>query len=158
MKKKITITNTTSKFKQAVENTEEIKDGYKNGLKALGNYSSKIQLGDTKKCDGSVDIDECTKSIYPQENRWDYALSYKDNVYFVEVHGADTSEVSVVLKKLAWLKDWVNTKAPHIKALLSKENPYIWIQTNGNHILPNSSQNRLIAQNGLKPIAKLKLD
>lgn len=145
-------------FKQAVEETEEIKNGYQNGLKALGNYSNKVELGDTKKCEGSVAIDDCTESLYPQENRWDYVFGYKGDAYFVEVHSAHTSEVSVVLKKLQWLKDWLNSKAPEIKKLQAKDKAFIWIQTNGNHILPKSSQNRLLAEKGLKPVSKLTLD
>ncbi len=145
-------------FKQAVEETEEIKNGYQNGLKALGNYSNKVELGDTKKCEGSVAIDDCTESLYPQENRWDYVFGYKGDAYFVEVHSAHTSEVSVVLKKLQWLKDWLNSKAPKIKKLQAKDKAFIWIQTNGNHILPKSSQNRLLAEKGLKPVSKLILD
>jgi len=145
-------------FKQAVEETEEIKNGYQNGLKALGNYSNKVELGDTKKCEGSVAIDDCTESLYPQENRWDYVFGYKGDAYFVEVHSAHTSEVSVVLKKLQWLKDWLNSKAPEIKKLQAKDKAFIWIQTNGNHILPKSSQNRLLAEKGLKPVSKLILD
>ena len=145
-------------FKQAVEETEEIKNGYQNGLKALGNYSNKVELGDTKKCEGSVAIDDCTESLYPQENRWDYVFSYKGEAYFVEVHSAHTSEVSVVLKKLQWLKDWLNSKAPEIKKLQAKDKAFIWIQTNGNHILSKSSQNRLLAEKGLKPVSKLILD
>lgn len=145
-------------FKQVVEETEEIKNGYQNGLKALGKYSSKVELGDTKQCNGSVAIDDCTASLYPQENRWDYVFSYRDKAYFVEVHSAHTTEVSVVLKKLQWLKDWLNSKAPEIKKIQAKEKAFIWIQTNGNHILPKSSQNRLLAEKGLKPASKLSLD
>lgn len=146
-------------FKEAVEATEEIKNCYQNGLKALGNYSNKIQLGDTKKCEGSVDIDECVKAKYPQDNRWDYVFSYKGEVFFVEVHSAYTNEVSVILKKLQWLKDWLNREAPEIKSLKAKGQAFYWIQSNGYHILPKSSQSRLLAQEGLKikPIAKLIL-
>lgn len=56
-------------FKEAVKATEEIKNCYQNGLKALGNYSNKIQMGDTKKCEGSVEIDKCVETKYPQDNR-----------------------------------------------------------------------------------------
>jgi hypothetical protein len=130
---------------------------YQNGLKAFGKYSTKIELSDTTKCEGSVEIDECIKHIYPQENRWDYVFSYKGNVYFVEVHSADTSEVKVVLKKLQWLKDWLNCKAPELDKLKAKSKTFTWIMTNGNHILAKSSQSRELAQKGLMPISKLKL-
>ncbi len=142
-------------FKNAVESTLEIKNGYKIGLKALGNYSNKVQVDDTSKCNGSVDIDACTQAIYPQDNRWDFAFGYSDKAYFVEVHGAFTGEVSVVLKKLAWLKNWLISKAPELNKLKAKEQAFVWIQSNGNHILKNSPQNRLLAQNGLTPVSKL---
>lgn len=142
-------------FKNAVESTPEINNGYKVGLKALGNDSNKVQLGDTSKCSGSVDIDACTQAIYPQDNRWDFALGYNNKAYFVEVHGAFTGEVSVVLKKLAWLKNWLISKAPELNKLKAKEQTFVWIQSNGNHILKNSPQNRLLAQNGLIPVARL---
>jgi hypothetical protein len=144
-------------FKQAVEETEEIRNGYQNGLKALGNYSNKVELGVTKKCEGSVAIDDCTERLYPQENRWDYVFGYKGEAYFVEVHSAHTSEVSVVLKKLQWLKDWLNSKAPEIKKLRVKDKAFIWIQTNGNHILTNSKLSKILVQKRLKPVAKLIL-
>jgi len=149
--------NKIKTFKQAVEDTPEIKNCYQNGLKALGKYSNKIELSDTTKCEGSVEIDECVRPIYLQENRWDYAFSYKGEVYFVEVHSADTSEVKVVLKKLQWLKNWLNSKSPELEKLKAKSKAFTWIQSKGNHILPKSSQSRELAQKGLVPISKLKL-
>ncbi|MDI9876431.1 hypothetical protein [Flectobacillus rivi] len=146
---------TSNPFKNAVESTPEINKGYQVGLKALGNYSNKVQLGDTSKCNGSVDIDACTQAIYPQDNRWDYVFGYNDKAYFVEVHGAYTGEVSVVLKKLEWLKDWLIHKAPELNKLKAKEQVFVWVQSNGNHILKNSPQNRRLAQNGLTPVASL---
>jgi hypothetical protein len=116
--------NKIKTFKQAVEDTPEIKDCYQNGLKALGKYSNKIELSDTTKCEGSVEIDECVKYIYPQENRWDYTFSYRGEVYFIEVHSADTSEVKVVLKKLQWLKDWLNSKAPELDKIKAKSKAF----------------------------------
>lgn len=145
-------------FKQAVQETEEIKNGYQNGLKALGKHSNKVEVGDTRKCEGSVAIDDCTETLYPQGNRWDYVFGYKGEAYFVEVHSTHTSEISVVLKKLQWLKDWLNSKAPEIKKLQAKDKAFIWIQTNGNHFTETSKQNKKLAQKGLKLVSKLTLD
>ena len=98
------------------------------------------------------------QGLYPNENRWDYAIDYNGEVFFFEVHTANTSEVSTVLKKLSWLKDWLVQKAPEINALkATTKTPFYWVQSNGYHILRNSCQERLVVQQGLKPISKLSL-
>jgi hypothetical protein len=144
-------------FKIAVENTPDIANCYQSGLQALGKYSKKIDLAETTLCSGSVEIDECTKAKYPNDPRWDYALCYNSEVFFVEVHTANTSEVNAVLNKLQWLKDWLNKEAPEINKLKAKNQPYIWIQSNDFHIPKTSPQYRLAVQKGIKPIAKLSL-
>ncbi len=79
--------------------------GYHEGLGAiLRQHRSKIVLLDTRGCEGSIDIDSCIKDKYPNDSRWDYCFAYKGDVFFVEVHTANSSEVSAVIKKLTWLK------------------------------------------------------
>ena len=143
-------------FQLAVENTPDVANCFQPGLRALGEYSQKIVPAETSKCGGSVDLDACTRTIYPNQNRWDYAISYASKVYFVEVHSAESGEVSTVLRKLKWLKDWLNEKAPEIKKLKAGQ-AYFWVQSGRFNILPNSSQARQIAQTGLRPIPKLNL-
>lgn len=145
-------------FVNAVIATEDIQNCFQTGLKALGKYSTKIKVKEPKKICGSLDIDNCVKKKYPQDNRWDYAVCYDNEVYFVEVHTANTSEVNVVLRKLQWLKNWLNESAPEINRLKAKsKTPFYWIQSNGNHILPNSPQAKAIALKGLRPVAFLNL-
>ncbi len=144
-------------FKEAVEQTPDISNAYRTGLQALGSYSDKVSLGDARLCEGSVDIDAATVTIYAQANRWDYCISYKGEAYFVEVHSANTGEVSTVLKKLSWLKKWLHQNAPLISPRRAKSNPFYWIQSNGFHILPNSAQYRQVVQQRIKPISKLHL-
>jgi len=146
-KKKIT-------FKEAIEKNPDLK--YNVALKGLGNYSNKIILTNSTLCEGSVDIDASLEKKYPSSNRWDYSFSYNGKVYFVEVHSAQTGEVNTVLKKLTWLKNWLNSEAVELNSLKSNK-PYYWIQSNGFHILPNSPQYRQAVQSGILPIAKLKL-
>ena len=146
----------TLTFKQAVEVTPDIENGYKIGLSALGQYSNKIKAANTRLLNGSVDIDTCTTAKYPNENRWDYVLAYSQKVYFVEVHSANTSQVSTVLRKLQWLKDWLNSCAPEINKLKAQQ-PYYWVMSNNNRILSGSTQARQISQAGLKPISYLNL-
>jgi hypothetical protein len=148
-------------FKQAIEETEEVRLCYKEGKLAIPNSErNKVELDDPRKCGGSLFIDQCLidQGLYPNANRWDYAIDYKGEVFFFEVHTANTGEVSTVLNKLAWLKDWLHQKAPEINALKAKtKTPFYWVQSNGYHILRNSSQEREVIQKGLKPVSKLVL-
>jgi hypothetical protein len=150
MVKKQTLT-----FKQAVEATPDVANGYQIGLVALGQYSNKINTVNTRFLNGSVDIDACTTRKYPNANRWDYALAYSQKVYFIEVHSANTNQVSTVLRKLQWLKDWLISNAPEINKLKAQQ-PYYWIMSNNNHIR-GSSKARQISQAGLKPLSCLNL-
>lgn len=143
-------------FKDAVTQTPDISKGYKTGLTALGVYSTKVEVVDTTKLQGSVDIDLVTKAIYPQENRWDYVFAYKSEVYFVEVHSANTSEVKTVLKKFQWLKDWLHHKAPEINKMKAKQ-PFCWIQSKDFQIPKNTPQYFAAVKAGLKPKSKLSL-
>ncbi len=143
-------------FKAAVELTSDVSDGYQPGLRALGKYSNRVSVYDRNSLGGSVDIDSCTEKIYPQANRWDYALAYKSEAYFIEVHSANTSQVSIVQRKLQWLKDWLHSKAPEINKLKAKKQPFSWIMTNGCHIKTDSKL-RQASQYGLTIVSKLKL-
>jgi len=144
-------------FKEAVEATPDVSDGYKTGLNAVDKkYRSKIQVSDTRLLDGSIDIDSCTTRLYPNDNRWDYAFSYNQKVYFVEFHSAKTRETAVVLNKLKWLKNWLIHSAPNINDRKAPQ-PYFWIQSKGFAIFPSAPQYRIIVQKGLKPIPILKL-
>lgn len=145
---------TKNNFKAAVEATPDIKNCYQTGLAALGKYSSKIKLSGT--CQGSVDIDSCVKDKYPTSNRWDYTIGYKSEAYFIEVHSANTSEVDVVLRKLAWLKQWLHHEAPELNKIKAKA-PYIWLMSGGYNILKNSSQHRRIIKEGMNPKSVLSL-
>ncbi len=144
-------------FKTAVESTPDIVNCYRKGLQALGTHSKKIALANPLLCDGSIDIDGCTTRLYPEDSRWDYACAYRGKVYFIEVHTASTSEVSKVLKKLQWLKDWLHQRAPLVNELKA-DSPYYWIQSNGSALLKTSPQFRRIKQAGLTPIPTLKLN
>ena len=133
-------------FKEAIQKTTEIKDALKPGLQALGANSQKVRLGDSRLCQGSVDLDNHLKDQYPNDNRWDYVFGYSDQAYFVEVHPAHTSEVRTVIQKLQWLRFWINSKAPELHVMKKR---YSWIATNGTHILKDSKEARMLAENGL---------
>ncbi|MCK9205090.1 MAG: hypothetical protein M0P58_11750 [Bacteroidales bacterium] len=146
-------------FRQATEATPEVKSCYQQGKQAiLDKEQNKVDLEDPGKCGGSLFIDQCllNQNLYCQNNRWDYAIDYNGEAYFVEVHSAITGEVRTVLQKLEWLKSWLLNNAPELNSLKAKA-PYYWVQSNGYHILRNSSQERIVIQKGLKPVSKLVL-
>lgn len=108
-------------FKQAVENTQDIKNGFHNGLQALGANAKQVSATDTKKLEGSVDIDACTKELYPQDARWDYAIGYEGKVYFLEIHPANTSNVKEMIKKSGMADKLVESKSTTTKITGSKQ-------------------------------------
>ena len=76
-------------FQVAVELTEEVKNGFCVGKQAIKHTDrNKVNATDSKKLQGSLDIDSQVKMLYPHDPRWDYALSYDDKIYFFEVRPA----------------------------------------------------------------------
>lgn len=143
-------------FKDAVERTPDVKDGFRMGLQALGTNSQYIKAADTRMIGGSVDIDQCTLKLYPTDPRWDYAIDYAGRVHFVEVHPAATSNVKEMIQKKAWLKDWLNKKAVDLKSLPAVPCVY-WVASGKVSILPNSPQRRQLAQSKIKLLSVLSL-
>ncbi len=143
-------------FKEAVENTPDIKDHYCPGLQAVkGSERKMISPEDTKKLSGSVDIDNALKADNPNEARWDYTIGYEGKAYFVEVHPANTSEVDTVIKKVEWLKDWLNKKASKLKSI--RQTPYYWIPSGRYSISKRSPQYKELSQKGIRIQSKLEL-
>lgn len=104
-----------------------------------------------------MDLDSCLEKNYPNANRWDYIFAYEEKIYCIEVHPAKTGEVVKVLKKLEWLKSWLNKEENRkLKNKLAK-NPYYWIATDKIQILPDSPQYKQAAEAGLLPKKDLKL-
>lgn len=109
-------------FRQAVEATAEIADGYCQGLQALRANATTVTAENTLHLEGSVDIDACVHNLYPNDSRWDYAIGYEGKSYFLEVHPANTSNVSEMLNKAKWLKKWLQDKALPLKNIAAGEN------------------------------------
>ncbi|MBE2279044.1 MAG: hypothetical protein IAE91_01525 [Ignavibacteriaceae bacterium] len=146
-----------SAFKEAVINTPDVKMGYMSGLNALNRQEKiKINLADLSLLEGSLDIDESTRQLYPNENRWDYAIGYAGKIYFVEFHSASSKEVKVVIAKLNWLKKWLKVAAPIVDSLKS-DTPFHWIQSGNFKILKDSKFYRQAAQHGILPKPKLNI-
>lgn len=145
-------------FQVAVENTEEVKNGFRVGKQAIKSADrSKVDAAESKKLQGSLDIDSQVKALYPMDPRWDYALSYADKIYYLEVHPAETSEIDKVVSKVKWLKNWLKTKATKINELPKAEHPYIWIQSGRYAILPTSKDKMKLSVSGIVATNKLSL-
>lgn len=145
-------------FQQAIEATSEVKDGYCSGLKAVkGSDRSKFIISDTSLIDGSLDIDSSVKHLYPNDNRWDYAVSYDNKLFFVEIHPAFDKEIKRMSDKLKWLKTWLKVKAPNLESLPKSERPFCWIASGETGFLPTSTSRRKIAMLGLYYENKMKL-
>lgn len=143
-------------FFDAVKSCDEIKDAFKPGFLALKANSKVLYAENTKLINGSVDIDEAVKAHRPNEARWDYVVGYANEAYFIEVHPANTSNVEEMVKKVTWLKNWLETKAPNLKAL-NKNEVYYWVPSGKVKILKGSVQDRKIAANHLQIKNKVTL-
>lgn len=146
-----------NKFKEAVESTREVKDGFCQGLQALKKTDRfKVSCRNSCKLEGSLDIDTNVKALYPNSDRWDYAISYSGKVCYCEVHPAETSEVTKMIGKLTWLKQWLKYKAPNINALPACTPKYVWVSSGRVNVLPTSREKR-ISSSGIVLTRRLNL-
>lgn len=144
----------TSRLKEAVDETPDVTGNHKKGLMALNDSDKKlIIVPNSRKIGGSLDIDNTTKSLYPNDTRWDYAVEYDDEIFFIEVHPASTTKIDLMLSKLGWLKGWLKTKALRIDALKAKSKPpFHWVHTGSSKIIKGSKQYKQLATHKLLPV------
>lgn len=141
------------------------------GLKALGGHAAKVQCSTPRRITGSIDIDTALASdpAFAQSNRWDYGFGFmaQDNdsteiAVWVEVHSADTGEVSTMIKKKKWLRDYLISQCEDLWKLTAIKDRAVeefhWVASKGVHINRNSSQARALSQAGISwPQSVLKL-
>lgn len=136
-------------FKEDVERIQEIDTCYQPGLQALSGDSGKIQCQDTRDLDGSVNLDECVRPIYPNDSRWDYIVSYRDRNFFIEVHPASTGEVKEIVKKVTWLKQWLKAKGTVLVKNKADNQPFRWVASGKIAITKTGKYAKQLAQNGV---------
>lgn len=139
-------------FRKAIENTPDVQHGYREGMQAIVKADKRaVIVKDARRLDGSLNIDEETKMLYPNESRWDYAVGYDGKVYYVEVHPANTSNVEEVIKKKLWLDKWLKEKAPSMSALKAGSPKFQWAATEaGVHVSAQSTYARRLSQRGIE--------
>ena len=148
-------------FKDAVAGAAPpANTGYRRGIQALeGRHRELVHCADSRQLTGSINLDKVLEREpgYANAPRWDYGLGYKpknasEQAVWVEVHPAATKEVSAVLKKLAWLKDWLNGNAQQLNRMTyagNRDNRFVWIATSSIKIPPHSRQAKLLSSRGL---------
>ncbi len=140
------------KFKDSVQRIGELAPHYYQGLQALKKRSSCVAVisGCERKLTGSVDLDSAFRPSNPRESVWDYCVGIStgkaEEIHWIEIHPASTSEIPVVLKKLAWLKQWLREEGTPLRSFPSH---YIWISSGKTRLSPTATQRKIIAREGL---------
>jgi hypothetical protein len=98
-------------------------------------------------------MDGDLRKQFPEDNRWDYAVGYNgsDNMeraYFIEVHPAETSEISRVVLKARALKEWAQRCAPDLWNMTVPRQIH-WIASGRCDIRLNDSYRRKLALAGV---------
>lgn len=152
MQKTAGVNKAKNSFQKAIENTPDVQHGYREGLQAIEKADKQaVMVKDARKLEGSLNIDKETKNLYPNDSRWDYAISYDGKVHYVEVHPANTSNIEEMIKKKVWLVKWLKENAPSINALKAGSPKFQWAATGaGVHIISQSMYARRLSQQGIE--------
>ena len=142
-------------FRQTVGNIPNLADQWKPGLGALRSEDKpNIAPADPRRFRGSVDIDTALRKLqeHSQANRWDFAVGFQHSnrknefVYWIEIHTGSDSQISVVLRKLEWLRHWlVGEGAP----LAGFECEFVWVPSGATKFTKRSRQVKALAGKGL---------
>jgi hypothetical protein len=142
-------------FKEAVEATPNLNGKWKAGLGALRAEDRphvKPEDTSTSRLRGSVYIDAALLAQDPNGNRWDYAIGYQhanrsdEFIYWVETHTGSDSQISVMLKKLEWLKTWLKGGGRELAKL---DKSYVWAPSGATSFTKGSTQVKILATKGL---------
>ena len=162
-------------FKKAVQaEPPPVNGAYRTGKRALKKKHRRlVTCEDPQRLTGSIDLDSALarQPGHVSAARWDYGLGYRppagkpeqkrEQAIWIEVHPATTSEVSAVLGKLQWLRDWLNAGAGRLKQMTDRAAPgirFVWIAPAGDHIPRNSPQARRLSRSAIQgPRRKLSL-
>lgn len=148
-------------FQHAVKNTPCVAKWYHPGLQALTVADrARIKCHNTRRLTGSIHLDAALQTREPNASRWDYGIGFRENgkevAIWVEVHPADSAHIDKVLAKLAWLKEWLRSRAQALRKI--SPGLFYWISTDRVHLTYNSPQARRLAKNGLQgPLKVLQL-
>ena len=140
------------RFGDAVRQTPDMADALQAGLQALsGPERRRVRLRDKRSLRGSINLDEALREAQPHAARWDYGVGLRgnkkdDKAIWIELHPASSSHVDDVLKKHAWLLDWLKGRAPRLAEL---PRAFKWVATGSVHLRPGSPQRHRVAAAGI---------
>jgi hypothetical protein len=142
-------------FKTALENTLNLENSYQPGLQALrAEDRPHIQADDTRRLRGSADIDAALLKAEPNANRWDFAIAYQHTnpnaaefIYFVELHTASDSQVSVVIRKAQWLVNWLQNDG---RLLAAFDHDIVWVSSGSTSFTPSATKLKQMALLGMR--------
>ena len=143
------------RFQEAVANSE-VREGYRAGLQALTERDrNRLSCQNPRKISGSLNLDAALAQTYPNADRWDYGIGIKktvstDKAIWIEVHPGDVNQVSKIIEKLIWLKNWLRNNGRDLLALTEGDYPYVWIASGRVSFQKNSPQARRLASEGLR--------
>jgi len=141
-------------FRDAVKKVADLEKAHAVGLQALrAEDKHHIDAQNTRHLTGSVDIDSALKKVYPNANRWDFAIAYQhanriaEVIYWVELHTASDSQVKVVVKKAQWLLQWLKDAG---KPLARFERDIVWVSSGATSFTLSAPQRKQMAQAGMR--------
>ena len=143
------------KFEEAVANSEA-RGSYRVGLKALTEGDrNRLSCQNTRKISGSLNLDSALAQIYPNASRWDYGIGIRkkvsnDKAIWVEVHPGDGNQVSKIIEKLRWLKNWLKNNGGDLLTITEGDYPYVWVASGRVSFQRNSPQARRLALAGIR--------
>jgi len=142
-------------FQQAVSKTPHLKGLWQAGLGALrAEDRAHVRPASPRRLRGSVDVDNALKKLkeHAQANRWDFAIGFQHTnrrdelIYWLEVHTGSDSQISVVLRKLAWLQKWLDSAGKNLKSF---ESQFVWAPSGASAFTKRSRQVKELAMKGL---------
>lgn len=154
------------KFREAVEDASPpVNDAYRAGIQAMENrHRPLVECGDSRRLAGSINLDKALAQEPGHANapRWDYGIGYSpergpERAVWVEVHPATTKEVSAVIRKLQWLRGWLNDDAERLRHMTNVTDPglrFVWIASAGVRIPGNSPQARQLSAKGIGKVRR----
>jgi hypothetical protein len=153
----------SSAFAAAIDATPHLQGQLKAGLQALpARDHANLATSNPRRLVGSVFVDDALKTVYPQANRWDYAIATvddkgKETVHWVEVHGAQNeTDAKELIRKRKWLETWWSGDGRQIAAL--KPRVIVYLSSSGSVGLSKLTPvYRQLAELGMLPKGRYSL-
>lgn len=136
----------------------KLKGYFSNGFNALTSADKRhVKVPNTSLINGSLALDNAAKQDVPDNYRWDYAIDYNGNVYFLEIHPASTSEISTMINKVDGLQQWLKTIDADLMALPPVDRKFYWVSSGKTdlRIMPNSRHAKQLAAKKIKHVGTI---